>query len=97
MKVVWSSQARGDLRAIRNFISRDSEHYASLQIERLITRIERTAEMPSKGHPVHEFMESGLREVHEGGYRIIYGHLENELQVITIIHMKQRMTRRRLL
>lgn len=96
MKITWSAQARSDLRAIRNFIARDSEHYARLQIERLIDRVEHAADMPSKGHPVHEFSESGLREVHEGGYRIIYGIQDDEFQVVTIIHMKQRMTRRRL-
>ena len=62
MKITWSAQARCDLRAIRDFIARDSEHYARLQIERLIVRVEHTADMPSKGHPVHEFIESGLRE-----------------------------------
>lgn len=75
MNISWSAQARRDLHAIRDFIARDSEHYARLQIERLIARVEHTARMPSKGHPVHEFAESGLREVHEGGYRIIYGVL----------------------
>lgn len=96
MKITWSTQARGDLRAIHEFIARDSEHYARLQVERLISRVERTANMPSKGHPVHEFVESGLREVHEGGYRIIYGTRDDEFQVVTIVHMKQRITRRRL-
>lgn len=95
MNITWSAQARGDLRAIRDFIARDSEHYASLQIERLIDRVQHTAGMPSKGHPVHEFIESGLREVHEGGYRIIYGIHDAEFQVVTIIHMKQRITRGR--
>ena len=89
-------QSRGDLRAIHDFIARDSEHYARLQIERLISRVELTAGMPSKGHPVHEFIESGLREVHEGGYRIIYGIGNEAFQVVTIVHMKQRITRRRL-
>ena len=96
MIIVWSAQARRDLHAIRDFIARDSEHYARLQVERLISRVERTAGMPSKGHPVHEFIESGLREVHEGTYRIIYGVAGEELQVVTIVHMKQRVTRRRL-
>ena len=96
MKITWSAQARCDLRAIRDFIARDSEHYARLQIERLIVRVEHTAGMPSKGHPVHEFIESGLREVHEGGYRIIYRIQDEEFQVVTIIHMRQRITRRRL-
>ena len=96
MTITWSEQARGDLVAIRDFIARDSEHYAQLQIERLITRIEKTAGAPSRGHPVHEFIESGLREVHQGSYRIIYRVHDAELQVITIVHMKQRITRKRL-
>ena len=96
MNIIWSAQARGDLRAIRDFIARDSEHYARLQIERLLVRVELTAGMPSKGHPVHEFIESGLREVHEGGYRIIYGIQDEQFQVVTIIHMRQRLSRGRL-
>lgn len=96
MSITWSAQARRDLQAIRDFIAHDSEHYAQLQIERLISRVERAAEMPSRGHPIHEYIESGLREVHEGSYRIIYGIIGDEFQVVTIVHMKQRVTRRRL-
>jgi len=96
MNIPWSAQAWFDLRAIRDFIGRDSEHYAQLQIDRLISRVERTTGTPTTGHPVHEFIESGLREVHEGGYRIIYGIRDEEFQVVTIVHMKQRITRRRL-
>ncbi len=96
MNILWSDQARRDLCAIREFIARDSEHYAKMQIERLVCRIERAATMPSRGHPVHEFIESGLREVHDGSYRIIYRAIENELHVVTIVHMKRRLTRRRL-
>ncbi len=96
MTLIWSEQARRDLCAIRDFIAHDSEHYARLQMERIISRGERTATMPTKGHPVHEFMESGLREVHEGSYRIIYRIDDEELQVVTIVHMKQRVTRRHL-
>lgn len=96
MSITWSAQARRDLQAIRDFIANDSKHYAQLQIERLISRVERAAGMPSRGHPVHEFIESGLREVHEGSYRIIYGVFGDEFQVVTIVHMKQRVTRRRL-
>jgi len=96
MSITWSAQARRDLHAIRDFIAHDSQHYAQLQIERLISRVERAARMPSRGHPVHEFIESGLREVHEGSYRIIYGVCGDEFRVVTIVHMKQRVTRRRL-
>ncbi len=96
MSIVWSAQARKDLCAIRDFIARDSEHYAQLQIERLISRVEQTSRTPYRGHPVHEFIESGMREVHEGNYRIIYRVQSEEMQVVTIVHMKQRLPRRRL-
>jgi plasmid stabilization system protein ParE len=48
MRITWSAQARRDLQAIRDFIAHDSEHYARLQIERLISRVERAAGMPSR-------------------------------------------------
>lgn len=94
MKITWSTQARRDLRAIRDFIARDSEHYARLQIERLMDRVERISEMPSIGHPVHDYKDSGLRELHEGTYRLIDDPLPAELRVVTIVHMTQRMIRR---
>jgi addiction module RelE/StbE family toxin len=72
MNIIWSEQARRDLRAIYDFIGRDSPHYAVLQVERLVCRVEKASNMPSRGHPVHEYTASGLREVHEGNYRIIY-------------------------
>ena len=96
MTIIWSKQAWSDLCAIRDYIARDSQHYAQLQIERLISRVERAAGMPARGHPVHEFIESALREVHEGSYRIIYRIHDEDLQVVTIVHMKQRVTRKRL-
>jgi len=96
MSITWSGQAQRDLQAIRDFIAHDSRHYAQMQVEQLISRVECAAGMPSRGHPVHEYIESGLREVHEGSYRIIYGVFGDEFQVVTIVHMKQRVTRRRL-
>ncbi len=52
MKVTWSTLSGNDLRAIRDYIARDSDHYARLQVERIIQRIERAASMPMSGHPV---------------------------------------------
>jgi len=96
MNIFWSKQARSDLRAIRDFISRDSEYYALLQTKRLIERVEHIAGSPMKGHPVHEFPELNLRETHQENYRIIYDVKEEELQVVTIVHMKQVLRKRRL-
>jgi phage-related protein len=52
--------------------------------------------MSTMGQRVHEFPELDLRETHQENYRIIYAHEADELQVVTIVHMKQKMKRRRL-
>lgn len=96
MNIEWSRQARSDLRAIRDYISRDSKHYAHLQARRLIERVEYAASKPMVGHPVHEFPELGLRETHQENYRIIYTFTEDLFQVVTIIHMRQILRKRRL-
>ena len=96
MNIFWSKQARSDLWAIRDFISRDSEYYALLQVKRLIERVEHLAGSSMKGHPVHEYPELNLRETHQENYRIIYEVGKDELQVVTIVHMKQMLQKGRL-
>lgn len=51
---------------------------------------------PTQGHPVHEYPEEPLKEVHESPYRIIYGYSETEFRVVTIVHFKQQLEKGRL-
>ena len=96
MTIVWSSEARRSLRAIRRFIAQDSDFYAARMVGRIIDRVERAARSPAQGHPVHEYPEEPLKEVHESPYRIIYDFSDSELRVVTIVHFKQRLEARRL-
>lgn len=96
MKVLWSAQAEADLDSIHAFIARDSEHYAGLQIRRIIERVVYVASHPMSGHHVHEHPAAGLREVHSGSYRIIYHQTDSQFVVVTVVHMKQRLSRKRL-
>lgn len=89
MKIEWSSEARRSLRSIRRFIAQDSGFYAGRMVTRIVERVERAAQMPSSGHPVHEYPEEPLKEVHESPYRIIYEFTDTELRVVTIVHFKR--------
>jgi addiction module RelE/StbE family toxin len=91
VKIVWSAEARQELRAIKKFIARDSEFYATRMVARIIERVEVTAEHPTRGHSVHEYPEAILKEVHEAPYRIIYRISEDQLEVITIVHFKKQL------
>ncbi len=96
MKILWSAQAEADLDAIHLFIARDSTHYADLQIKRIVERVVYVASHPMSGHHVHEHPAEGLREVHSGSYRIVYHRSDTEFVVVTVVHMKQRLSRKRL-
>jgi plasmid stabilization system protein ParE len=65
-------------------------------VGRIIDRVERAAQAPAQGHPVHEYPEEPLKEVHESPYRIIYGFSESEVWIVTIVHFQQRLERKRL-
>jgi plasmid stabilization system protein ParE len=94
VSIVWSSEARKALRSIRKFIAQDSEFYAARMVARIVERVERAAESPAQGHPVHEYPEANLKEVHESPYRIIYAFTDEELHVVTIVHFKQRLPKK---
>ena len=95
MTLIWSTEARRSLRAIRKYIAQDSEFYATSMVLRIIERVERASLSPTQGHPVHEYPEEPLKEVHESPYRIIYGFSETEFRVVTVVHFKERLDRKR--
>ncbi len=96
MTIGWSAEARRSLKAIRRFIAQDSEFYAARMVVRIIERVERAALAPGQGHPVHEYPEEPLKEVHESPYRIIYRFSPSQFWVVTIVHFKERLEKNRL-
>ena len=96
MTIGWSAEARRSLRAIRRYISQDSGFYAARMVARIIERVERVALAPGQGHPVHEYPEEPLREVHESPYRIIYQFSATAFWVVTVVHFKEQFDQKRL-
>ncbi len=80
----WTDQAVEDLAAIREYIARDSPHYARLVVERLIDRVEGIPDFPRAGRVVPELAREELREVIQGSYRIVYRVHEEVVEVLTI-------------
>jgi toxin ParE1/3/4 len=91
VKIIWSAEARKELRAIKRFIARDSEYYAARMVTSIVERVEKMAVHSTQGHPVHEYPEQSLREVHQDPYRIIYQTTSEQIEIITIVHFKKRL------
>ena len=72
MKVYWTEQALGQLRAIHDYIAQNSPGYARRTVDRLTRRSEQIGAFPLSGRVVPEFDIEPVREILEGPYRIVY-------------------------
>ena len=85
-EIVWTRQAREDLREIRAFIARDAPATASIFVRRLRHSVERLRMLPLSGHVVPELGREDMRELLKGNYRVIYRAAEHRVEILTIYH-----------
>ena len=71
MNLVWSGNARNDIKQLNAYISQDSPFYARQFIQRLLARVEGLRNFPSLGQCVPEVDREDIREIVFQGYRII--------------------------
>ena len=82
--VRWTDQAVDDLRAIREFIERDSPRYGRLVVERLFDATQRLESFPFSGRVVPELGRDDVREIVLGEYRIVYRLKGETAELITV-------------
>ncbi len=71
-KIIWSLQARDDLREIVSFIAADNPAVAESFGLQLMTRTDSLANFPQLGRVVPEQNDENTREIILRPYRIIY-------------------------
>jgi toxin ParE1/3/4 len=86
IRVLWTEEARSDLRNIRDFIAHDSPRHAELVVSELIAVVRRLESFPESGRMVPERRESTLREVIWRNYRIVYRYpaVPDEVHVLMV-------------
>jgi toxin ParE1/3/4 len=82
-KIIWSLQARDDLKAIALFIARDNPAVAETFGFRLMAKVDALANFPEMGRVVPGKHDESIREVILRPYRIIYRVISSQ-QVIGI-------------
>jgi len=90
VKILWSLQARDDLKNIYNYIKQDSVHYANNFRFRLLNRVEQLIKYPNSGRIVPEYNSERVRELIYGNYRIIY-EIKDSVQILAIAHSKMKI------
>ena len=78
--------SRRDLEAIRDFIARDSPHYAQLVCQRILASIEQLALFPLMGRVIPELAMPDVRDLIVAPYRIVYRVRGDTVEIATIFH-----------
>ena len=85
-RIVWTRSAREDLKAVVQYIKRDSPKAAENFGFRLMTEAESVAEFPRKGRVVPEENDPLIREVICSPYRIVY-RIDEQNQMLNIVRI----------
>ena len=85
----YTQTAREDLRAIYEFIARDSVFYAETFIDRLMMSAERLEKYPLSGRMVPEIGDANVREIIYKAYRIMYLIDGDNVYITQITHCAQ--------
>ncbi len=86
MTILWTDPSLDDLRAIRDYIAKDSETYAVSFIESILSAAEQLAVLPRMGRMVPEADVPDIRELIFGSYRIIYQVQQETILILAVIH-----------
>ena len=86
IRVVWTRQAREDLRAIREHIARNAPATAVAFVNRIRNSVDRLSLFPETGQIVAELDRDDIREILRGPYRIIYRIAKDRCEILTVYH-----------
>ncbi|SDY53229.1 addiction module toxin, RelE/StbE family [Proteiniborus ethanoligenes] len=86
MRIRWTEPAVIDLENIRDYISRDSEYYGLIVVERIFDAVEKLSRFPNIGREVSEINNPNIREILLNNYRIIYKVDEDYILILIIVH-----------
>ena len=89
MRLRWTSEAGAQLRAIEAYIAQDSPAAARRTIIQLVRRARQAGEFPHSGRQVPERRRDDLRELPEHPYRIIYRIRAEQIDIVTIWHVRR--------
>ena len=95
MKLIWTDPSIADLRAVRDYIARDSDYYAADLVEQVVLSVEKLLRFPKLGRVVPEVQDENIRELFHQNYRIIYRIAGERTEILTIIHGSRDLTLRR--
>ena len=91
MKIIWSPLAITRVNEIAGYMAEDNPEAARKWVDEIFNKIERIEKFPLSGRLLPEIDRKDIREILFGNYRIIYRILANEISILTVRHLKQKL------
>lgn len=85
-EVVWSFEAAADLKAIADYITKDSAFYATAFVQEIRDASRSLKDFSERGRIVPELSNPNIRELIVKDYRLVYGIEETRVVILGIIH-----------
>jgi addiction module RelE/StbE family toxin len=85
-EVIWTEKSEKSLKAIYDYISKDSKYYAAKFINSLINSTKKLELFPQQGRMVPEFNSENRGEIIFQNYRIVYRLKNNLIEILLVIH-----------
>jgi addiction module RelE/StbE family toxin len=87
--VKWSPEATEDLKAIAEYIERDSEFYARAVVSKILVVSRNIPEQALIGRVVPEIGQEKIRERFVYSYRLVYRVQDHVITIVAVIHGKR--------
>jgi len=84
MKIIWTREALENIIEIENYISEDNPNKAVEFTDTLINQCDYLIDNPDMGRIVPELSDPNIRELIHKNYRIVYRHIDEEIQILTV-------------
>jgi toxin ParE1/3/4 len=99
-EIIWTIQSIEDIESIADYIARDSEKYAQVQVQEFFEAAKTLEGFPKAGRLVPEINDNNIREIIVGFYRLIYRiRNKDRIEILTVYHsnrlLKKRTIKRR--
>ena len=87
--VIWSEEAKRDLRGIYEYIARESKIYAQRVADNIVAKSMETDKMPRRFHMMPELEEDAVREFSIYSYRVIFEIMTDHIYVLAVAHKRK--------
>jgi len=91
--LIWTINAKTDLKEIYEYIAYDSKYYANTFVEKIRNITKKIKVYPKLGRKVPEYNLNEIRELIYQNYRIIYKTSKKKIYIVSIFHAARDLTK----